>query len=1315
MIMKNYRLILLLIFTITFISCKQKTIDNDKIHVKNVSMEISNQNITCFEEDGLGQIWIGTWRGLNKYVGQTYYQYFYDGNDSTSIPDNQIHSLLNDSHNRLWIGTASSICYRTDKDNFHRVSTDGKMPTAQQFREGNGKIFCNMVDFVSEYDSVSDRFVMVIPNFNLYNDYFTLLLTDNNGNLWGIGTHTITEYKIGTFAKCFQKRTDDMITSADIDSKKRIWMAINGHIQLMDSRSAKFISLPTELNTSKLPNTVYSIKALRNDVMLIQTQVGGYEFNIKTNKLSGPINLELWEKANFTITTVFADSKKNLWVGTSDQSFYVKYRNKNKFNFDFSLIFSLFHKSVSSISTCKDGSVWIATARDGLFYYNSREKNGVSQVVLPFNKEGQNIVKTFVSADDDIWLATTNGIIYHCSHQGGHLALKEKFYVPAAPLAMTETSDGTIFFTGYNPYIFRLKKGATSFERFLLVKGKFSFTTSLLKYKGNLMASSFDEDIKIINPRTMKVVHEIPFKNIVRHGKVIPNCIYQDSRGAIWIGTISNGLYRIKGDSVKAIGGTTCLDISSIEEDENGDLWISTADGLSKMNHKTGQFTSYFSENGTGGNQFNDRSSALSADGTMFFGGTHGLTFFIPKKFGIHRKLKVLFENLKVYDKNVYPTDGCMDKDITLNPVIRLNHNQRSFSVAFAVVDYSEQKDMQYYYKIEDYDKYWIKAGPDHTAQYSNLPPGEYTLKVKITTGGSDSPIAENSITICVSPAPWLAWWAKILYFLLACLLVAYFIRARKRINEQKKLAEKEKMEKEAEWETNKMNMRFFSNASHEFRTPLTMIAGPVNTLSMDKRLSIDQRQLLQIVKRSVNRMLRLVNQMLDFQKLESDVVRVETEYADIIAQINEIIEIFKINAEEKGIILKTSGLDDKYMAWFDSDKVESIISNLLSNAMKFTPQEGTICISFDVDENNMKIAVSDTGAGIPDDKKEDIFRRYYQIEKEKTVQNWGTGIGLYYSHRLAEIHHGKIVVGDNPGGGSVFTLLLPISADAYLDSEKKKVNTENKQTAAFKFDNKPITESANNNDTDISTILVVDDDIDVANYIKTCLSPHFHVEITFSAKAAYMSLDDIKPDVIVSDVLMPDVDGFQFCRMIKQNIAYSHIPVILLTAKSMVDDQIRGLHDGANAYVTKPFESEYLIALIQSQLRNNENLRHALEKATKTDGLEQGMSYPDTSFMRELYALMDKKLSDSELNINAIISELHIARSKFYYKMKGLTGMTPNEFFKTYKLNRAAELIVEGKYNISEIADITGFSTLSHFSNSFKKHFGVTPSDYKG
>lgn len=526
--------------------------------------------------------------------------------------------------------------------------------------------------------------------------------------------------------------------------------------------------------------------------------------------------------------------------------------------------------------------------------------------------------------------------------------------------------------------------------------------------------------------------------------------------------------------------------------------------------------------------------------------------------------------------------------------------------------------------------------------------------------------------------------------------------------------------------------MSYFTNISHEFRTPLTTMLGSIRQLCAAPANTVPNRELLNVLQDGILRMLQLVNQLLDFNKLDNDNLGLEVQQTNLTSTIKRIISFFNINAQSKNITLSIQGLHHDILYWADEDKVEKILSNLLSNAMKFTPTGGEIEISFaivtrqeaeeffclteqDKSVRYIRISVTNTGENIPEEQLEKIFERFYQIKDNKGTYNWGTGIGLYYARSLARLHHGYLKAANRKeGNGAMFILILPADDFSYTKEERfygKKKLIDNTSIEPAKTE----PDATHEGKTSPKTILIIDDDPAIMHYLQILLTPHYHIISRLNSTNIFQTITDEAPDLILSDVLMPDKDGYQLCKEIKTNLQFCHIPVVLVTAKSTVENQIEGLHTGADAYVPKPFEPAYLLALIESLLTNRDKMRSFLVSNTRTSRMKElTLASKDEAFMAELYKLMENELDNPELDITRMAELLKISRTKFYYKVKGLTGKNPSVFFRTYKLNRAAELIKEGTYTISEIADMTGFNTLPHFSTCFKKQFGVNPSEYQ-
>ena len=1332
---------LLLVCSCTQRNYIQESPDGSRI----VSDDISNQQITSFAEDAMGHIWIGTLRGLNKSVVHEYHQYFIS-DDSTGLCDNKIRKIFKDSKDRLWIATADGICLYTDQDGFKEIrNLSFSRNVVDIFEDSDGRIFLNMVISLQEYNPRSNQFETVIIDFDPERNFVNRCFLDQMNRIWSVTATSIRCFNTSTFEEIIHLKTEMFYSYVFMHNNGELWLVAGNRLSIFDTKTAKFIETPQAMKNHPVlsQSAINLIYAYSNSSLLINTQDGVFLYDF----VSGTVIHQSedgfpFEVPDAIITTMFTDSQKNLWIGSLDQGYSVRHSYKKLFNNSTFLRLRTDQQSVTSVAQDKIGRIWFATQKIGLLMYNPTDKtiNNIDvEKFFPENKYSPNrVARIFIDNDNAIWLMTDLNKLIKCRYEDGELREDAVFWMPFTSITcMTQDNNGTIYASGIGENIYTLAKGEKEFEIVPLYPKTFVYTTGLIKlWSGEILVASFAQNLRLINPENQSI-SEININKHINRAVFMPTVLFQDSGGDIWIGTLVNGLfrYRFKTKTIEAMEGVSCSDISDIQEDAQGNLWVSTLFGLSKYDRTVDKFTNYYKSDGIGGNQFNERSSCQLTSGTLIFGGTHGLTFFNPVDVTVRRNIPLLFEDLKIYDKLVIPgKNNSIDRHLSYRPDIRLKHDENSFSISFTALDYTEYERVRYYYMLDNFDKFWIDAGNNKNAYYSNLPSGKYTFRVKITNNDQTIDINENSINVIIVSAPWFSWWAQCFYLLTAMMVIFFIHKTRQRIIINKQAAEQSRVEKEQEQKVNKMNMSFFANISHEFRTPLTMISGPVNQLCDDASIRDENKKLLYIVQRSVNRMLKLVNQLMDFNKLDNDALKLKVKRTDITSEVFRLTEIFRINTNNKSISLNICGFEESFIAWTDSDKIDKIMGNLISNAVKFTPVHGSIDVLFDVITSNeasalfhltsqdtgteyIKLSVANSGENIPEVQLDKIFERFYQLNhQQKGAYNWGTGIGLYYARRLAELHHGYIKATNREGGGTVFTLIIPVDEQAYSSDERSPEN--DRQDEAFPLltnDQYQLLDDAKSDAGERYTILVVDDDTEVAHYMKVLLSPYYRVVYRFDAASALQVVEKDAPDLILSDVVMPVTSGYDLCRTIKNNIHLCHIPVVLVTAKVTIENQVEGLNTGADAYVTKPFDPAYLLALLKSQLLNRENVRHLLGKTTKIDKIESNVLSPqDNAFMSELYKLMETELSDSELNITRMTDAMKISRTKFYYKIKGLTGLNPNVFFKTYKLNRAAEFLREGKHNMSEIADLTGFSTLSHFSASFKKQFDISPSEYK-
>lgn len=1266
-----------------------------------ISSSISNKKVNCFAQDADGCMWIGTFWGLNKYNSYDYRQYFcFD--DNIGLQDNQINDIHLDSKGSLWVATVNGISVRSSADSFRRIDDNmGSNRNVQKILEtGNGDIYFSDGLQLGKYFQDKDSILMIrhaVDSVLSITNYFV----EADNEIWAVRGNRIFRYEPESEEEpsyTLPIWPSDVFTMPN----GNVWISNRRQTIIFNTHIRSFVELPEAVasNHDISRKRISHMFPIGNNHILFHMNDGTfwlyYVSEGRTIRGDDPkFPFELPPFSN--VSAIFRDSGRNIWFGSEDQGFFVAHRYRDLFNSeDFAFSF-IKDKTVVSLAYQKQNNLLvIATLNNGLYLYDMdsgihRNYPDIESKLVAVDQEGT-LWSVSKSMDRLISWKVTDDTIRKMS------SLPVRY-----PLSMAIDSKGTIWLGGPYETIQYLEKGSDEVKT---VPGLFSrsytFTPGILpKRDGETLVCSFSRPVKVIGEDKTTRISKIggtKLNECIKRSVYIPTDIMEDSEGLIWLGTVANGLlcYDPKTETVSQIPGAPCSDIMGILEDNGGNIWVSTMNGIGMLDKKTMKFTNYSEGDGIGGNQFTDRAACKLPDGTLVFGGNHGITIFEPITDREPIKLHAIFDDVKIHGQ-------ISGFDCSSGQQLRLNHRQNSFSISFAALNYSLNERPHYYYMMEGFDSDWITAGFSREAYYSNLPPGKYKFKVKARTLSGTMESDEIVLPIRIIPAPWLSTWAYIIYSLAGMFLIYSAMRSHRKkeqAKEEKKRAEKQK--------------QFFTNIAHEFRSPLTMISGPLSMLEKSEAISQNDRKLVQVAKKSSVWMMQLVDQFLDLDKLEEDTLRISVAKDDITGALASLTDLFKLNAKTKSITFTSNGLDEPFLMPFDKNKLVKIVINLLSNAFKYTPMGGSIELSFDTSEDKMaEICVTDTGPGVKDELKEKIFDRYYS-DKDKG----GIGIGLYYSRILAQLHHGTLTVRnaahEDGTGGACFCLRIPYEDTAY-SAEEYTADKDPQQTAGGRLELPPVPEQTGSGSGN-PKIVVVDDDEDVAHYLQLILSDSYDVICCFDAASALKKIKEEMPELVLSDIMMPGTNGCELCQQIKSNILMSHIPVILVTAKATVDNQIEGLESGADAYVTKPFEPKYLFAVIKSQLDRRKRLQQDLNSSLSAEPAEreETLSLQDKAFLTRLYAIMDESLSDPDVDINKISEILKISRTNFYYKVKSLTGETPSAFYRNYKFNKAIALMKEGKYNLSEIAYMTGFNSSSQFSTSFKKRFGMSPKEYR-
>lgn len=805
--------------------------------------------------------------------------------------------------------------------------------------------------------------------------------------------------------------------------------------------------------------------------------------------------------------------------------------------------------------------------------------------------------------------------------------------------------------------------------------------------------------------------------------------IYKEiNKTILWIGT-NNGLNKIVIDETdnnllsnstvkvfSTINGLPDNSIKTIVEDHKGNLWIGTSSGISLFNIVTEKFTNFNTSDGLVSNDINLSSSLALDNRWILMGSKSGLNYFNPEEIKLSDfSPQVLITDLRIFNKSVKVSENHnLKTSILFAKEITLSHIDNVFSVYFTALDFNSPQSINYSYKLEGFDKDWIRKTQNRFVTYTNLNPGRYIFRLKATNSDGIWGDEIKSLTIIITPPWWQSYWAVGLYIIVFVLGIWGIIRFQ--VNREKLHQELRRQEFETHHlrEVEKIKSRFFTNLSHEFRTPLLLIKGPLEQL-IEGKAKGNLLEYYQMIKRNADRLHNLIDQLLELSQLEAENIPLNAQSQNIVSIVRNCLNNFIPLAHQKNIELNFNSIYDDITISVDKDKLEKIINNLLSNAFKFTPQYGEISVEIKTDINEqsgtLKIIVSDTGVGISEEHLPRIFDRFYQIEESENKSN-GFGIGLALVKELISIHQWDIKVKSKIGEGTEFSIIIPLTNEEY--NKIISVNIDELIVEDNLIADVSEEKEISSNEKEKSSILFIDDSEDIRQYISLLLKPLFNLFVCSNAKDGIETAINHSPDLIISDVMMPEMDGNEFCRIIKTDFRTSHIPVILLTVKATLDSKIEGLETGADDYIVKPFESEELLARIKNLIEQRKILREKFSKEIyiKPDTLVPNIL--DKEFIQKVTEAIEKKIYDFNFDSEKLAQEVGVSRSQLNRKIKALTGQGPGEYIRSIKLKKAAQMILENKFGITQIALEIGFASPAHFTKAFKKHFGCLPSEFR-
>ncbi len=1163
---------------------------------------------------------------------------------------------------------------------------------------------------------------------------------------------------------------DDYINVLHLDRKGRMWVGTqNGLARYVGAYRFHRIALPEHHNNiiaiEDSPEKHDSLAILVSDGN--QTyRIGDDEkitpssHSIQPNNLLAPLPADhsILRKPVEVVTATFRDLGGNLWVGYRNAGVQIISQNRIAYKEANDNALSDNTKGIAILTMATVGKYVLAGTALRVFAYDDKNKH-LEQT--PFKnlfdslpKPRQINLNNMVGYDDEhLWLVSEHQVL-SCRINNERIEVLAKSPLFKSGLGLGLKVGNHLYVSSEKGCLLRFEFGKPQPEIIHISSPHFDNETKLAKLNdGNILLFMLGMHLAVLSPETGKI-RDIKIADMPREGSLDPAFAKQDSYGNVWLGTKRDGLYFTNKEKKHMLRVNVLNDIhiQALVEDTKRQVWVTTIRDVFFANFESKRFlmNSLLSASQDRDDwQYFSNSACISPSGDVVLGSSDGCKFMPPEAMqtnflrtqaGIHAS-----EMLAIYGVEVEKNNGevlAVTDEVTHLHNYTFAHDENNLKFNFYYPNFSRRSALLCQYKLEGYDRDWQVPTYGREAHYAHLPAGTYTFRLRLISSPDKPALAERKVEITVMHAPWWSSAAWLLYFCIVLGILFYLNTFYLRARTNHLLLLQEQRELEREKQAKEMNMRFFANIAHEFRNPLTIIAGPLMTLNADKALPDSVHRTLNHVCMSVNRMLRLIDQMLDFNQLETDELRLRVSEVDAAEELRQQVASFKESARVKGIRLELTIKNGNYDAWLDCDKLEKIMSNLFTNALKYTAPGGIIRIQASADEERLEVSVFNSGRLMVEDEIQDVFKRYYQLSDSQNSHQygWGTGIGLYYVKRLVELHHGEIHVKNIAAvsetsseaslrNGVEFSFSLPTDKSIYnkveiaaqekrvmqIPLEVKSEEGRVKNSLAGKDDSAGNVSSSGKN---LPRILIVDDDVDVAGYLHHLFASDYEVVNRYSAEEALADLEEVKPDIILSDIIMGEMSGFEFCKTLKGNLSFSHIPVILITAMASMHNQIDGLKLGAVAYITKPFDPAYLKALVKSQLQNMQMLRQRLGESTKTDSLAENvadtLSPQDRKFMDEVYEMMEKLSAQQDLNVNSMCRDMFISPSKFNYKIKELTGETPGIFFRKYKLNKAAQMLHDGQYSISEVAVLTGFSTAAHFSVAFKKQFGVSPSEYQ-
>lgn len=1354
------RIVSALVIPVIFLICCAAPISAKDDQLKFTSLTsmdgLSSNTVHAILKDRYGLLWFGTDDGLNKYDGTDFTVYRHNQADPASLRSNDISALHEDQLGQIWVGTVqgSLHLYDRQKDTFIPINANEIVSAITS--DHKGEIWVATNSGLLTLNPVTHK----ITRFNerqhvagqIAKGQILSLFQDKKKQMW-IGTETglyLFDFRTSRFLPVSYKHglagSDNSQVKAITDDKLgNIWIGTFNGLYQLTADGTPLQTYRYQVNNQKTisSNMIYAIAAENHHRLWICTDGGLNLMDISTGNVTryAPDTRTPFSLTNKSVRSILIDKQGIFWLGTYKGGI-------NKYDKNFTIFglyrsdphdpYSLSAPFVTSFAEKKDGDVFVGTDGGGLNLYHWQTNLFTKIPVYPKNKlasSGLAIMSLEMSSPDKLWIGTFQDGLFALNPTSGRYQQFTQNQDTSSLssndiFCMTTDTQGRLWIGtnggGVNMFDPRTQLFTRHFDpatpprqRQIPLNG---YIRAIHQDKhGNIWIASHGTGLAIYNPERKKSILLDKQSSNLPSNVVLS--IHEDSKGNIWIGTDGAGLavFNEKKRRFSVFAHKEGLAngvVHKILEDAQGRIWVSTNQGVSYLDLATKSFVNYTQHNGLQNYTFVLGAGIRTRDNLLFFGGIQGFNYLDTRTLSQNNNdIPVILKELRAGNKIITPSDSLIiSEHISIAKSIHLEYKQ-NFSISYAALNYSDPLQTVFRYRLEGLDGEWHQAGFSKTASYTNLSPGTYTFKVQARNykGIWNEPGA--TIQVVVKPPFYMTAYAYFFYFVVFFGLL--FLSRHKGIQQLKNKFRQEQHDREIERqrEVDEMKIKFLTNLSHELRTPISLILAPLDQL-LNRNAPIDKTQYVEGIKRNAKRLLNLVDQLLDFKSLQEHESKLDNHRGEIVSFVRETAESFRYLSQTNGIeFIVDSQLDSLYMD-FDANKIERVILNLLSNAFKHTPKEGRIMLSIFKSEDSdaqqcLYIQVSDTGIGIPTDKYELIFERFFQHDSPPTLLNQGNGIGLSIVKEFVQMHKGSIHVESQPDHGSVFTVCLPhnrmeappISATTMPANviESSKSSADHLVLPAFKVQTNASVD-----------ILVIEDNEEFRSYLKENLQTFYRIIEASNGVEGWQKVLSQHPEIIISDITMPEMDGILLSQKIKSDKRTAHIPVILLTASAGEEQELQGLNSGANDYLTKPFNFEILKAKINNLLLLSRLLKSAYTRHIDVTRPEPQLLSGNQKLLTNILAYIDQNLDNSpQLGVEKLSKQLGMSRGTLYNKLLEITGQTPVEFIRTIKLEKAAILLETSDLNVSQISYAAGFATPNYFAKSFKAKFNMLPSEY--